>query len=285
MRGLITGLAVAGFGGGAFMFVKLAGAWGGLIAREGVSGTWLAFAGIFAVAITIGASLLRNPPAGWRPAGWSPAALKAGAAAAYEWTLPEAARTQPFWLLWVAFVFAGGCGMMVITSLKDFGVQEGGLSELEADGALALLALFNAGGRITWGWVSQWLSPRRTLILISLLQAIMLLALIKMGSHVWTLELAACWVGFQFGGNMSLFPLLSAEYFGTRNLGANYAAIFTGYGLGGLVSVFAGQIWDYTHSYFWAFIPAAAALLLTMGLAIILRPPQAPVRSPEPMPA
>ena len=262
MRGLITGLAVAGFGGGGFLFVKLAGNWGKLIASEGVAGAWLTFAAIFAVAISLGASLLRNPPAGWKPPGWAPAAAaNAAAGTAREWTTGEAAATAAFWLLWVAFVLAPGCGMMVISSLKDFGVQEGGLSAAETDGALALLALFNAAGRITWGWVSQWLSPRRTLVLISLLQALMLAVLIRMGSQVWTLELAACWVGFHFGGNMSLFPLLTAEYFGTKNVGANYGLLFTGYGLGGLIlPLLAGQVWDRTHSYEWAFLPGRRCL-------------------------
>jgi OFA family oxalate/formate antiporter-like MFS transporter len=72
---------------------------------------------------------------------------------------------------------------------------------------------------------------------------------------------------------------LTAEYFGTKNLGANYGLMFTGYGLGGLlVPLWAGLVWDYTHSYYWAFIPAAGGCLLAMGLAIVVRPPAAPVR-------
>jgi OFA family oxalate/formate antiporter-like MFS transporter len=197
--------------------------------------------------------------------------------AVYEWTRAEAVRTRTFWMMWIAFLFAGGCGMMVISSLKDFGTREGGLSVVEAQGALGLLALFNALGRIVWGWVSQWLSPRRTLVLISLLQASMVLALIEMGGKVWTLEIAACWVGFHFGGNMSLFPILTAGYYGTRNLGANYGLMFTGYGVGGLVGpLLAGQAWDRAHSYYWAFVPAAAGCLLAMGLALAMRPPRAP---------
>ena len=76
LKGLITGMAVAGFGGGAYLFIKLAGNWGGLLAAEGVSQTFLAYAAIFAVFVTLGASLLRNPPSGWQPAGWSPVAAE-----------------------------------------------------------------------------------------------------------------------------------------------------------------------------------------------------------------
>ncbi|HTU27265.1 MAG TPA: OFA family MFS transporter [Pirellulales bacterium] len=284
MRGLITGVAVAGFGGGAFLFINLAGKWGKLLTNEGISGTWLAFAVIFAVSITLGASLLRNPPAGWRPAGWTAPETSATQTTRYEWTRAEAAGTKTFWMLWIAFFFAGGCGMMVISSLKDFGTREGGLSVAEAEGALGLLALFNAAGRITWGWVSQWLSPRRTLVIVQLLQAAMLLMLIEMGSQVWTLELAACWVGFHFGGNMSLFPVLAAEYYGTKNLGANYGLLITGYGFGGLVvPLWAGRVWDWTQSYYWAFIPASAGCMTAMVLMLLVRRPQPPGENePEP---
>jgi OFA family oxalate/formate antiporter-like MFS transporter len=165
--------------------------------------------------------------------------------------------------------------MMVITSLKDFGVREGGLSEAEAEGALGLLALFNAAGRITWGGVSQRLGARRTLVMISLLQALMVLALFELGSQVWTLEVAACWVGFHFGGNLALFPLLTAEYFGTKNLGANYGLVFTGYGAGGVLGpMLAGGVWDHLGSYWWAFISAAVGCLIAMVLAMAVRPPQ-----------
>ena len=276
LKGTITGLAVAGFGGGAYLFIKLAGNWGGLLAAEGVPATFLTYAGIFVVLVPMGSLLLRNPPPGWQPAGWQPPSLdpKTGSAAP-DFSQGQTLRTRAFFMLWLAFMFASSCGMMVIGSLKDFGVSEGGLSEAEAEGALGLLALFNAAGRITWGWVSQHLGPRRTLVLISLLQALMVLALIELGSHVWTLEVAACWVGFHFGGNLALFPLLTAEYFGTKNLGANYGLVFTGYGAGGVLGpMLAGGTWDLLHSYRWAFVSASVGCLLAMLLAMMVRPPQ-----------
>lgn len=272
LKGVITGLAVAGFGGGAYLFIKLAGAWGGLLPAEGVPGTFLTYAGIFVVVITAGALLLRNPPPGWIPDGWQPgAAGGAGRIAAREFTQRETLGSPSFWLLWLAFACASSCGLMVISSLKDFGVREGGLSEAEAEGALGLLAIFNALGRIVWGSVSQRLTPRRTLVVVSLLQALMVVSLIELGSKVWTLEVAACWVGFHFGGNLALFPLLTAEYFGTKNLGANYGLVFTAYGVGGVLGpILAGQVWDTVHSYRWAFFPAAAGCLVAMTLAMAL---------------
>jgi len=277
LKGLITGLAVAGFGGGAFLFIKLAGNWGGLLAAEGVPGTFLVYAAIFAVVVSAGALLLRNPPPGWRPAGWQPASTASAALPAADLHQSETLRTSAFWMLWLAFMFASSCGLMVIGSLKDFGIREGGLSDLEAEGALGLLALFNALGRIVWGSVSQRLGARQTLIVISLLQALMVLVLIRMGSESWTLEIAACWVGFMFGGNLALFPLLTAEYFGTRHFGANYGLVFTAYGAGGVLGpMLAGGVWDTLHSYSWAFFAAAGGCLTAMILALIVRPPRVP---------
>lgn len=287
LKGTITGLAVAGFGGGAFLFIKVAGSWGGLVAADGVSGTFLIYAAIFAVVVTLGASLLRNPPPGWQPAGWTPRAVAGGRSAVEpDFAQAQTLRTPSFWMLWTAFMFASGCGLMVIGSLKDFGVREGGLSDLEAESALGLLALFNALGRIVWGSVSQWIGPRRVLVLISLLQAAMVLGLVELGSQAWTLGVAACWVGFQFGGNLALFPLLTAEYYGTRHLGANYGLMFTAYGVGGVAGpMLAGGVWDVLHSYRWAFVPAAGGCLLAMALALTVRPPRveitAPLRQPQ----
>lgn len=276
MKGFITGMAVAGFGAGAFIFVKLGGAWANLVAETGVNFTFLVFGIIFLVAVVLGALILSNPPAGWKPAGWEPPALKSGAAPhkVDDLTQGECVRTVQFWMIWLSFVFSAGCGLMVIKCLKNFGINEGGLSPAAAGSALGLLALFNGLGRIVWGTVSQKLTARGTLILLTLLQGLMMFVLLGMGSKETTLMIAACWLGFNFGGNFALFPLLTAENFGTKNLGANYGAVFTAYGIGGIAGpMLAGGVWDTLGSYYWAFIPAGVACLLAMVLGITLRPP------------
>ncbi|MBN2021557.1 MAG: OFA family MFS transporter [Pirellulales bacterium] len=276
MKGLITGLAVAGFGAGAFIFVKLGGAWANLVADLGVNATFLVFGVIFMVSVVAGALLLSNPPSGWKPAGWAPPAPKPGSAAAgaIDLTQGETVATTRFWMIWLAFVFSAGCGLMVIGCLKDFGIFEGGLAAGAAENALGLLALFNGLGRIAWGTASQKLTARGALIVMTILQAGMMFLLLGMGSREWTLAVAACWVGFNFGGNFALFPLLTAESFGTKNLGANYGAVFTAYGIGGVFGpILAGQIWDRLGSYYWAFLPAGAACLAAAVLALLLKAP------------
>ncbi len=278
LKGLITGLAVAGFGAGAFIFVKLAGSWLNLIANHGVNGTFVVFGIIFMVSVIVGALLLSNPPAGYKPAGWNPPENPDGSAKpkVKDLTQGQTVRTVQFWMIWLAFVLSAGCGLMVIKCLKNFGEFEGGLSAAAAGSALGLLALFNGMGRVVWGTASQKLSARGSVIVMCLLQAVMMFILIKMGSTPLTLAIAACWIGFNFGGNFALFPLLTLENFGAKNLGANYGAVFTSYGVGGILGpVMAGRVYDTMGTYKTAFIIAGAACVLAAVLGILLKPVKA----------
>jgi OFA family oxalate/formate antiporter-like MFS transporter len=271
-------LAVAGFGAGAFIFVKLAGSWMGLIENYGVNQTFLIFGIIFAISVVIGAFLLSNPPAGWKPAGWNPPVAADGSAhpKVKDLTQTQAIRTPQFWMIWLAFVFSAGCGLMVIKCLKNFGEFEGGLSAAAAGSALGLLALFNGLGRVVWGTVSHKLGAKGAVVLMTLLQGAMMFVLLKMGSSPTTLAIAACWIGFNFGGNFALFPLLTLENFGSKNLGANYGAVFTSYGVGGILGpILADSVWDTMGTFKWAFIIAAIACLVAAVLALLMKPVKA----------
>ena len=284
LKGLITGLAVAGFGAGAFIFVKLAGSWMNLVATYGVNTTVIIFGIIFAVSVVIGAMLLSNPPAGWKPAGWNPPLAKDGSAKpkVKNLTQGQAVKTPQFWMIWLAFVFSAGCGLMVIKCLKNFGVLEGGLTAAAAGSALGLLALFNGLGRVVWGTVSHKLTAKGSVVLMCLLQGAMMFVLIKMGSSAVTLTVAACWIGFNFGGNFALFPLLTLENFGAKNLGANYGAVFTSYGVGGILGpVMAGSVWDTMGTFKTAFIIAGIACVLATVLGLLLKPIKSEAASAE----
>ena len=274
LKGLITGLAVAGFGAGAFIFVKLAGSWMNLIANHGINGTFLIFGIIFAVFVVLGSLLLSNPPAGWKPAGWQPPLAADGnkKAEVKNLTQGETVKTVQFWMIWLSFVFSAGCGLMVIKCLKNFGVLQGGLTPAAAGSALGLLALFNGLGRVVWGTLSHKLTAKFSVVLMCITQALMMFVLVKMGDNTSTLSVAACWLGFNFGGNFALFPLLTLENFGAKNLGANYGAVFTAYGVGGILGpVMAGKVWDTMGKFDTAFVVAAIACVAAAALAIALR--------------
>ncbi len=270
-RGMVTGLAVAGFGAGAWIFAKVAA---NFIDAYGLLASFKYLGGIFMVAVVVGAQLLKNPPVGWKPSGWKPpeSVAKASFVQDFEWR--EMIKLKQFWMLWIMFVCGAAAGLLVIGILNPYGVHSG-LSAAAAANAVGVLALFNGAGRIVWGMASDKIGRKNAMTLMFLLQGVMMLALIQMGSTEMTLSIAAAWVGFNFGGNLALFPTTTADFFGTKNVGINYGLMFTAYGVAGIAGpIFAGNVFDMTGSYMWAFIPAGVACLIAAGISLGLKAPQ-----------
>ena len=271
-RGMVTGMAVAGFGAGAWLFAKIAS---GFIVDFGVLTAFMYLGVIFMVSVVLGAQLLRNPPAGWRPAGWPPSTesrSNVSFVADFEWR--EMVKTIQFWMLWIMFMAGAAAGLLVIGILKPYGIHSG-LSAAAAANAVGVLALFNGAGRIVWGAVSDRIGRKNAMALMFLLQGAMMLALIKMGSTEMTLSIAAAWIGFNFGGNLALFPATTADFFGTRNVGINYGFMFTAYGVAGISGpILAGSVFDMTGSYQWAFIPSGIACFIAAGISLGLKSPR-----------
>ena len=264
-RGLITGLAVAGFGGGAFLFSKLASY---IILEDGILQAFLILGIIFLVAITIGSTVLVNPPKGWTLPGFENKSTSNKISNDYSWQ--EMLKTKNFWLLWLMFAFGASSGLMVIGHIKPFGVASG-VSAAVAGSAVGTLALFNALGRILWGCISDKIGRKNSMTVMFLLQAVMMFILIKMGREETTLIIAAAWIGFNFGGNFALFPSTTADFFGTKNIGINYGFVFTSFGLAGIIGpIIGGRIFDITGEYILAFIFAGilcvVSSLLSLGI-------------------
>ncbi len=272
-RGMVTGLAVAGFGAGAWIFAKIASSF---IDAYGILTSFMYLGIIFMLAVVIGAQFLRNPPPGWKPTGWNPTESKPNSktSSTEDFAWRDMIKLKQFWMLWIMFVFGAAAGLLVIGILKSYGVHSG-LSAAAAANAVGVLALFNGAGRIVWGAASDKIGRNNAMTLMFLLQGIMMLALINMGSTELTLSVAAAWVGFNFGGNLALFPAMTADLFGTKNVGMNYGLMFTAYGVAGIIGpILAGSVFDLTGSYMWAFIPAGIACLIAAGISLGLKSPR-----------
>ncbi|MBW2979958.1 OFA family MFS transporter [Candidatus Woesearchaeota archaeon] len=268
-RGLISGLAVAGFGAGAWIFAKLASFF---ITTWNLRAAFMNLGIIFLVAVIFGALFLRNPPKDWKPKGFRAKAAKKVAAKDFKWQ--KMIKTNQFWLLWLMFTFGAAAGLMVIGNLKPFGIHSG-LPAAVAGSAVGILALFNGAGRIVWGSLSDKLGRTRAMFLMFLLQGIMVLALMRMGSTALLLTIASAWVGFNFGGNFALFPSATADYFGTKNVGVNYGLVFTSYGVAGIIGpILGGRVFDLTGSYLYAFIPAGIVCLIAAVLSFFTKKPK-----------
>ena len=230
-KGMITGLAVAGFGFGAMGWVKLAGSWGGLIERMGLGGTFVLYGIVFAALIGLGAFWMRMPPKGWVPEGFvdSPAAKRRKGRE--NFTVPEMLRTPQFYLIFMTFAVSAGSGLMSIGLMKLYpmeALQAQGLSLAEASAvagtAMAVFfSLANGVGRIAWGTLSDRLGRRRSIMIMAGSQALFLFAFTSMAGTPWLLYLGAALIGFR-DANPATLQLGAAE---CRNRG--FAGIARGH--------------------------------------------------------
>jgi OFA family oxalate/formate antiporter-like MFS transporter len=294
-KGLITGLAVAGFGFGALIWVKLTQGfkfgpvdltpgWAGLYGMGWtVNNVFTLYGILFAALVILGALFMVNPPAGWKPAGWEPDLTKAASTGGIDLTEGQMVKTYQFWVLFLTFTAGGTAGLMVIGIIKLFGIDAltaGGIELSKANvitgTAMGLFyALLNGLGRIAWGAISDKTGRKNAIIMMSAAQGIMMIVFFFLGGNEIGLYIGAAIIGFNFGGNFALFPAATADYFGNKNVGTNYPWVFMAYGVGGVVGPLLGGWMGDAKMWMWAFIPAGIACLATAALSLTLKPVKA----------
>jgi len=303
-KGMITGLAVAGFGFGATIWVKLAGSWiwdGGLLGKahgmfglHGVQAVFIIYGIAFLVLVLLGSVVMVNPPSGWKPAGWNPEAPAAGGAipsGVLDVAARQMAGTPQYWGLLLMFTGSAMAGLMVIGCIRLFGIDSliannvvSGESAIEEAGkmagtAMAFLAILNGLGRIIWGTVSDKIGRKPALLLMCLIQGLMMLMFFKVGGTKIGLIVGACVIGFNFGGNFALFPAATADFFGNKNVGTNYPWVFLAYGIAGVVgpqiaAYFRDHAAGDVNAWTTPFIIAGIACLAAAVLGLLLKAPR-----------
>ena len=301
-KGLITGLAVAGFGFGATIWVKLAGSWfGGLLnttsvfGLPGVQSVFVIYGIALAALVLIGSVVMVNPPEGYQPAGWTPPTSDAGDhEGAVEFGARDMLRTPQFYMLWSVFMFAGIAGLMVIYCIKLFGIDVLEYNGVAGAGALtgtamAWYAIFNGFGRIAWGGISDRIGRKAAITVNAALQGVIMLTtyhVFVLYGHQYGFIIAAALIGFNYGGCFALFPAITADYFGNKNVGSNYGWVFTAYGIAGLAGpLLAGYFKDAAQGaaqpsvWMTPFIIAGSVCLLgAVVIAFTVRPKTLPGR-------
>lgn len=226
-KGLITGLAVAGFGLGGMVFTPVANA---LKDAVGLMNSFAYLGIIYGICVILGAQVLQNPPAGYKPAGWNPPAPASGkAAGSSDFSTGQMIKSPQFYIIWLSFFFGSVAGLMIIANALPI-AQAQGLSAALAASAVMTVALFNAAGRIMWGVISDKMGRTKTLMLIFLICGVTMLSL-KILTGVMIL-IGVSLVGFCFGGFLAVYPSLTADYYGTKSYGMNYGTVFLSYGVG-----------------------------------------------------
>ncbi len=281
-KGMITGLAVAGFGFGAMGWVKLAGAWGQLINNVGLSMTFIIYGVLFAGLTILGSIWMKYPPAGWKPEGYNPeeSSSKNKLANSGDFKPGEMLKTMPFYLLFLIFTFSAGAGLMTIGLMKLYpmnALQNNGFDAVAASGiagtAMAVFfSLANGIGRIAWGVMSDKIGRKLSVFIMALTQGIIVLFFTKMAGSPILLYIGATIIGFNFGGNFALFPAFTADLFGNKNVGLNYPYIFLSYGVGGIVGPILGGMLGDMGNFGLAFTICGILCLVGAVLVLLIKP-------------
>ncbi len=293
-KGLVSGLAVAGFGFGAFIWILIANppavlGFNGLISGNfAIANVDMAFRiyGIaFLALVVLGSLVMVNPPQGWLPKGYKPPEEDKSGKKKFKIDLKpkEMLHTRQFYLLWMMFFIGALAGLMVIGNIQNFATSgtdgfaasmpDAQAKDIAVIGAALCLPIFNGLGRIIWGKVSDNLGRKKSIIAMCIFQGIMMLAFFYTTVNPMFFYVAAALIGFNFGANFALFPAATADSFGSENVGLNYGFVFTSYGVGGIVGpILAGMVKDAGMSYMYAFIPAAILCFVAAGIALIYKP-------------
>jgi len=293
-KGLITGLAVAGFGFGALIWIKLTSGfvfgpvdltpgWKGLYGSGwAVSKVFTLYGILFAGLVSLGSILLVNPPDGWLPAGWTPTSGKAASSGQANFSTNEMIKTAQYWSLFIIFMVSATCGLMVIGVIGLFGKDALTANGVEAANAVIIsgtamglfYSIMNGFGRIIWGSFSDVIGRKNAIVCMCALQGIMMIIFFFIGGNEIGLYLCAAVIGFNFGGNFALFPAATADFFGNKNVGTNYPWVFMAYGVGGIAGPLLGGYMGDIKKWELAFIPAGVACLVGMIIALSLKAPK-----------
>ncbi len=271
-KGLASGIVVMGVGLSPVVTAPLASL---LIGLYGVPTTFLILGILFFVTLVPLALLLRFPPEPWRPPEELVARTRHPWRPFAEVGTRAMLRSPLFWTAWVLYVLGTTQGFMIIGNAHTIAVERGSASDALATAAVMVLAVFNSAGRPAFGRIADLWSPRRTLLFMCacLFGAMVLLSV---ASDATTVLFGIALAGVVFGGFLAVMPALSNLYFGVVHSGANYGVLFTAFGVGNIVALFAG---GWIRTEMGSFLPAfyIGMALSAAGLLLSLR-----VKSPRP---
>jgi OFA family oxalate/formate antiporter-like MFS transporter len=266
-RGLASGIMAAGFGGGTALFIPIISS---IIADSGYRSAFIATGLVQGLIILIVAQFLRHPPR-------QPAAAVAGGAGGgaqvvkRQFTTLEVLRTPQFYVMYIAFVLMATGGLLVTANAGPMS-RSWGLAASALTLAATLSPLANGASRIFWGWVSDRMGREQTMILAFVLQAIALVMVVTLGSQsaAW-FSITLVLVYFTWGEIYSLFPAMSADYFGARHATSNYAVLYTAKGVASILGGWVGAlIYERSGSWSTGFYGSAVMALVAAFLAFTL---------------
>jgi OFA family oxalate/formate antiporter-like MFS transporter len=276
-RGLITGIAVGGFGAGALITAPVATR---LIQTVGVLQTF-AYLGIaFLIVTVISGLFMQNPPEGYKPEGWTPTATEVSQRAKRDYRLGEALATWQWWALWLLLFLNTSAGISVISQEAPLFQELAKVTAIVAASMVGIVSLGNALGRVFWAWVSDIITRKATFFVMFLLQVLLFWFLPSLTS-VSILTVVSFVILLCYGGGFGTMPAFAADYFGAKNVGPIYGLMLTAWGF---ASAFGPLLIAYLRqadgTYRGALHIIAGVMLVSAVLPVLVHPPQSATTPP-----
>jgi len=270
-RGLITGIAVGGFGAGALITAPVATR---LIQSVGVLSTF-AYLGIAYLIVTVVAGLfMRNPPNGWKPEGWTPTVVQTSQRAGRDFTLNEALKTWQWWALWLLLFLNTCAGISIISQEAPLFQEETGVTAAIAASMVGLASIGNAVGRVFWAWVSDLITRSATFFVMFVAQILLFWFLPNIAT-AWFLTIVTFVVLMCYGGAFGTMPAFTADYFGPKNVGPIYGLMLTAWGFASVFGpLLIAHMRETAGSYRGALHVIAGVMTISAVLPILVRPPR-----------
>ena len=233
--GMATGMAIMGFGGGAFIASPLSVY---LMGKFGVSGAFVVLGVVYFVYMMVGATMVRVPQASWLPRGYVAPTTARGLVTNANVHVDEAIKTRQFWLLWgVLFLnVTAGIGVLGQASLMSQEMFPGLITAAAASGFVGLLSLFNMGGRFFWATTSDYIGRKWTYTIFFLL-GVVLYAVIPTTGQMGSIVLFVVFYGIilsMYGGGFATIPAYLRDVFGTQYVGAIHGRLLTAWSAAGI---------------------------------------------------
>ena len=225
-RGMATGMAIMGFGGGAFVAGYLNAY---LMSLVGVALTVSVLGAIYLVVMLLGSRLMESPPANWKPAGWTPPIKTNPLITTSSVSRNDAIRTPQFYLLWGILFINVTAGIGILAQASPMMQDMFKRTPLEAASVVSIMSLFNAGGRFMWASGSDYIGRRNTYTLFFVAQVMLFLLMPALASNGqwWLFQGALYIVLTMYGGGFATIPAFLADIFGPQNVGAIHGALLT----------------------------------------------------------
>jgi OFA family oxalate/formate antiporter-like MFS transporter len=281
--GLIAGIVVSGFGLASVYAAPLA-KW--LMVTYSFK-TMLTVLGLAFLVVVVGLAQLLRPPhkvlqfvKGFGEAGRLKQQAEGKAEPApkkEDFTPKEMLTTTPFYLLWFMYACGAGAGLMIISKLaaiadKQVGIKLGFL-------LVAVLAVGNGAGRVAAGVLSDKIGRKATMFICFVVQALLIFLLSQataenvIGSG-FVMAAVSALIGANYGANLSLFPSITKDYYGTKNFGMNYGLVFTAWGVGGfMLAKLAGAMYVKHQTFAIAYYGASALLIIAAIVSLLVKAP------------